>query len=445
MRKILILFLAIALFTSCGKEDDPVIDKNQDPTEEKQPEGYYFVGTPNNEALEYVKVIYAEYKFFPKKNVVASDANWHPIEFKGDLPVYSDTKFIFNNEGKLTEYKITRNISFMFTYEDSYMEGKAIGEEFEWHIRIDNNYNTLHMYSKEKLTNNISGAITQYNTDNKIVQEDWWQDGIKVETTYIEYKANGNTLKTIDEYGKTRRWYEYNSDNILIWTCYISANHTENPDNDYYNLQWYDENDKIIREEHRNISDSSLFYFKFIEKTESGIEQHSAYSIYKDFAINTPEPTIYRFNGDTILNSYEEYGQAGNKIKVVNVTFGGNSENDLTLYYFIQTMKEYDSDGKEIALIRFNGDYRFNLVKYRYGDYTYSDIHGKLMQYYEYDSNNINVYRYTYEYVYNESTKEYDYFQFNCFDAQTNVFLWYRDQYGVKRNPDGTPFGSGKA
>lgn len=442
MRRILILFLSFILIISCSKEDDPVIgsdeETNQDPIEEKQPEGYYFVGTPGDEAIEYVKVIYNEYKSFPKKSVVAWDENWNQIDFKGYLQFYPDTKFIFNEDGELTEYKINSETTFTITYEEEYMEGKAIGEEFEWYIKIDISYNTLHMYSKEISTEKISGAITEYNTDNKIVKEDWWQDGIKVETTFFEYKSNGNILKIVDQYGETRRWYEYNSDEILIWTCYISDNFTEDPDNDYYKLEWLTENGKVIREERRYVTDSSLFYFEFIETTESGIEQQTRYSIYKDFAINSYNPSIYRYKGDTILSSYQEFNQEGNKIKNLNMTLIGNSENDLTRYYFVQIMNEYDDDGREIAYFKFNGDYRLNLIEKRYGDYSYSEDHGKLMQYTEFDSNDIAVYLYTYEYVYNESTEEYDYFQFNCFDAQTNEFLWYIDQDGIKRNPDGT-------
>lgn len=442
MRKILILFLSLTLSISCSKENDSDIDLNKetnlDPIEEKQPEGYYFVGTPNDEAKEYVKVIYNEYKSFPKKSIVAWDEDWNQILFKGNLQFYPDTKFIFNDDGKLTEYKINSDISFTFTYEEDYLEGKAIGEEFEWYIKIDFDFNTLHMYSKEISTEKISGAVTEYNADNRIVKEDWWQDGIKVETTFFEYKSNGNILKLVDEYGQTRRWYEYNSDEILIWTCYISDNFTEDTDNDYYKLEWLMEDGKVIREEHRHVSDSSLFYFRFIETTESGIEQHTAYSVRKDFAINSYNPSIFRYKGDTILSFYEEFNQDGNKIKDLSTTLIGNSENDLTRYYFIQTMYEYGNDGRRIAYFKFNGDYRFNLIDYRYGDYIYSETHGKLMQYNEYDSNDIVVYFYTYEYVYNESTEEYDYFQFNCFDAQTNEFLWYRDQDGIKRNPDGT-------
>lgn len=443
MRKVLILILSLTLIISCSKEDDPIDpneETNQDPIEVQQPEGYYFIGTPSDEALEYAKVIYNEYKSFPKKSVVVWDENWNQIVFKGDLQFYPDTKFIFNEDGILTEYKINSEISFTFTYEEEYIEGKAIGDEFEWYIKIDINYNTLHMYSKEISTEKISGAITEYDANNKIVKEDWWQDGVKVEKTIFEYKSNGNILKIVDEYGQTRRWYEYNSDGILIWTCYISDNFTEEGDNDCYKLKWLTEDGEVIREEHRHVSDSSLFYFKFIETTESGIEQHSAYSIYKDFAINSYNPSIFRYKGDTILSFYQEFNQNGNKIKDLNTTLSVSVEweNDLTHYYFTQIMYEYNDDGREIAYFKFNGDYRFNLIQYRYGEYIYSETHGKLMQYTEYDSDNIAVYLYTYEYVYNESTEEYDYFQFNCFDAQTNEFLWYRDQDGIKRNPDGT-------
>ena len=417
MNRILILIfsLLIILIVGCQKNEheDSVLPKIE------QPGGYFYIGKPNVDQQKLIDTI------------VASD-----IKFEEPIT------FVFDKNGNLIQIINKNNYIYSISIENNIIKGLAEFDNLKWIFEFDNNFNLLSNYNIDINTGGKHGFLYEYDGKNRLIRKEVLSHNSEMFDLYIyKYDEKGNYNVTAYNNGLFNpEYFKYNSSGNLIWHCWVNTKNDDNPSNDEYKLIWYNNAKNIIREERRHFADSAIFWFATYEFLDNGLKKDWTYWVEKDFALNTENPSIYRYKGDSILSSFNEYNASGVKIKSLFSTTMGNAENDVTHYTFIQIMREYNNTGLETNEIHYQGDFRFNSIEYRFGDYIYNETNNTLTQRMQFDSNNKSIYRYTYEYVFDTTSSKYNCVRENCIDTGSGQLIWYIDGNGIKRNPDGSVY-----
>ena len=415
MKRVLIFSLLIIFIVGCQKNEpeDIVLQKTE------QPGGYFYIGEPNTNHQKLVDAI------------VGSE-----IEFQEPLT------FVFDTNGILKQIINNSDHIYTISIEKDIIRGEAEFDYFKRIFEFNNKLNLISNYQIDIITGEQHGLLYEYDEQNRIIRKEVLSDNLGQFDLYIyEYHENGNFKVTTYKKDVANPWYfEYNSLGNLIWQCWVNTNSDDDPDNDEYRSTRYDNANNIIREERRHFADSAIFWFAIYEFLDNGEKRDWTYRVQKEFAMNTENPAQYKYSGDSILYSYNEYNASGIRIKQVFSTIIGNLESDVTRYYFIHIMREYDDTGRETSEIHYIGDFRYNLIEYRYGDYIYNETNNLLAQRIHFDSDNKSIYRYTSEYVFDASTSKYIRVRLNCIDVESGQLLWYIDEKSIKRKPDGSVY-----
>ncbi len=420
---VFIFSFMIILMVGCQKDEKKIEKIDDDFTLPKieQPGGYFFIGNPNNDQQKIVDTI-----------------------AKSDIEFEKPITFVFDKNGNLI--KIINKINSIYTIliENTILKGQAEFYNKRWIFEYDSNLNLLSNYQININTGDKFGFLYQYDIKNRLIRKEVLAHNYEAFDIYLyTYVENGNVKVTAFNYDYSYpAYFEYNTLGILIWQCQVKTNGYCTPPKYMYYSIWYDNAKKIVREEKRNYSDSTLFWFATHEFQDNILRNEWEYSVYKDFAINTTNSSILRFKGDTVLVHYKEYNTSGTKIACVFSTLCHNQgePDNYTYYYFIQIKEEYDNSARKISEIHYNGDFRFNSIEYRFGDYLYDETNKTLTQRVLFDSNNQPVYRYTYEYTLDTVTGKYKFFRENCIDVLSGQLIWYIDENGIKRKPDGSVY-----
>lgn len=417
MNRIFVLFFSLLIITivGCQKNENEDIELPKI----EQPGGYFYIGIPNVDQQKLVDAI------------VESD-----IKFEEPIT------FVFDNSGHLTQILNINNDIYSITVENNIIKGQAEFDNLKWIFEFDYSFNLLSNFNMDIYTGEKFGFIYEYDETNRLIRKEILDHGSDMFDLYIyQYDENGNYNVTAYNNDLVNpEYFKYNSSGNLIWHCRIDTKNDGNSDNDEYISELYDNAKNLIREERRHFADSTIFWFATHEFLDNSYKRYWTYRVVKDFALNTENSSFYRYKGDSILSSFTEYNASGVKIKSLFSTTYGNIEDDVTRYYFIQIMFEFDNAGLDTSEIHYIGDFRFNLIEYRYGGYVYDGINNTLKQRIRYDSNNKPIYRYTYEYVFDTTSNKYYRVRENCIDSESGQLIWYIDENGIKRNPDGSVY-----